>query len=178
MWLASGWWNTELPVDRVIASGSAKPRTPGRVPKYSSKERFSCIRMTTCSMSDRLPVVCGAAAAAASARVRFGGRASAASAAAPAAPAVPSSRRRVRSVMTVLRGTGRLGVEQCVRAGRGQAADRVRVGRLPLPVQPPGVNSTIWLLPESVTKTSPALLTASAWGELSRPGWAFPNSFR
>ncbi len=35
---------------------SPKPRTPLNVPKYMSKERFSCIRMTTCSTSLMVPV--------------------------------------------------------------------------------------------------------------------------
>ncbi len=32
-WTRSGWWKTDRPVSRQIASGSSKPRTPGSVPK-------------------------------------------------------------------------------------------------------------------------------------------------
>src|SRR5690606_39716073 len=45
------WAQTGNPFGRVMARGSLKPRTPRKLPKQWSNERFSCIRNTICSAS-------------------------------------------------------------------------------------------------------------------------------
>ena len=113
--LARSCCQTLRPLGTGIVIRSPKPRTPLSVPKYWSKERFSCIRITTCCTSMTVPVTLLAGMA--SARRMLGGKA--ASAAAEKAAFLPACRRLRREIM----------VKPCLSPRSGSTA-HLRLGRL------------------------------------------------